>query len=156
MNYSKKDVLIGFVIVLAIILGLFLIKKNKDTKNEATPTPNTINYRQEIENNFNLDIPDDVKTYNLIDVSGGDGRGIATDNEILVDLNDPLTGYFYEAWLQDSNTKNIKSLGKMQFMKGGWLVEYKKDQYPSYNKIIVSLEKTFDNKLESVILEGSF
>ena len=87
-------------------------------------------------------------------MSSGNGRGIATNKEILVDIEDPATGYFYEGWLEKSG--NLISLGKLQIAKGGWLLEYDGSKYPEYKKIIISLERVLDNKIEKRILEGSF
>lgn len=155
MDYSKKDIIIGFVIIVIIIAGTFLFKKYKiPAKIQVSPTPISISFKKELENNFKLNIPDNKSSVELKDVSGGDSRGLATDNEVLLDANDPVDGFFYQGWLQKGTT--LVSLGKLQMAKGGWLLEYNKSKLPQAEKIIVSLEKTFDNKLETKILEGSF
>ena len=156
MNFSKRDILIGFIIIALIIFGASYYRKIKNPFNKATSisTPISISFKDEFENNFKYDIPEDQNSIELKDVSGGDARGIATEKEILVDAADPSTGYYYEAWLIKDD--QAVSLGKLQVAKGGWLLEYDKNKNSEYQKIIISLEKINDNKIETKILEGSF
>jgi hypothetical protein len=156
MNFNRKDVLIGLVIVAVVILGALLFRKLKTPKVLPTPTPQTVNYKDELESIFNLTIPEDTNTINLKDVSGGNARGIATTNEVLVDIEDPADGYFYQGWIENPDNGSLISLGKLRIAKGGWLLEYNGSKNPEYTKIIVSLEKIFDSKLETKILEGTF
>ncbi|HCR35925.1 hypothetical protein A2130_00165 [Candidatus Woesebacteria bacterium GWC2_33_12] len=156
MNYNRKDILVGLVIVVVVVLGVLLFKKLKTAKVLSTPVPQEISFKNDIEDSFKFDIPDNVKTTELKDVSGSNGRGIATSTEVLADIEDPVTGYFYEAWLQGSNNQDLISLGKLRIAKGGWLLEYEGSKYPEYKKIIISLEKVFDSNLEKRILEGTF
>lgn len=153
MKYSKKDIAIGFVIIILIILGALYYKKSKN-KPVPTATPTTISFLNEIEDSFKYNIPENSNSIELKDVSGGDGRGIATEKEILVDIKDPDKLHFYEAWLLDGD-KTI-SLGKLNQVKGGWLLEYDKSKFPNTNTIIVSLESKYDSLLETKILEGTF
>lgn len=154
MNFSKKDILIGFVLIAVIILGSLFYKKIRSTKVSSSPLPVSIEFKEEIENRFKYDIPDDVNTIELKDVSGGNARAIATSKEILADIDDPAASYFYEGWLQKDDS--YVPLGKFKMAKGGWLLEYDGSQYSDYKKIIVSLEKVNDSKIEKKILEGSF
>jgi len=156
MNFNRKDVFIGLVIVAVVILGAVLYKRLKTPKVLPTPAPQTVSYKDELESIFNLTIPEDTNTINLKDVSGGNARGIATTNEILVDIEDPADGYFYQGWIENPDNGNLISLGKLKIAKGGWLLEYNGSKNPEYTKIIVTLEKVFDSKLETKILEGSF
>ena len=163
MNYSKRDVAIGFIIIILVVVGAFYYKKVKTNKLNLiqTPAPVSIVFQEDIENSFKFDIPDDTNTFELKDVSGGlpageagNGRGIATDKEILADIEDPSDNYFYQGWLQKND--ELISLGKLQIAKGGWLLEYDKSKLSDAEKIIISLERVFDNKIEKKILEGSF
>lgn len=161
MNYNRKDIVTGFIIVAVVVFGVLLFKKLKTPKTLPSPTPQTISFKKELEDNFKFNIPDDVNTIELKDVSGGlpagkagNGRGIATPTEILADIEDPTIGYFYQGWLE--NNDRLISLGKLRTAKGGWLLEYDASKYPESKKIIVSLEKTFDSSIEKRILEGSF
>ena len=154
MNFNRKDVVIGFVLIIIIVLVAFYYKKSKTPQTSVSPTPVEIGFRNELENNFKYDIPDNVDSIELKDVSNGSGRGVATKNEVLADLDDPEAGYFYQGWLE--NGGEPVSIGKLQVAKGGWLIEYNKAEYSAYKKIIISLEKNFDSKIEKRILEGSF
>lgn len=156
MNSSKKDIVTGLIIVSVILGGYLLYKKIKAPKPIPTSAPQQISFKEELENNFKFDIPDDVNTIELKDVSGGNGRGIATSSEVLADIEDHADSYFYEAWLQNPDNGSLISLGKLKIAKGGWLIEYDGSKYPEYKKIIISLEKNFDSRLEKPILEGSF
>ena len=134
MNYSKRDVVIGFVIIILIVLGAFYYKKinNPFKKISSSPTPVSIYFKDEFENSFKYDIPEDRNSIELKDVTGGNGRGIATKNEILADIEDPAANYFYQAWLE--NDGKLVLLGKLQAVKGGWLIEYNKPEYFEYQK----------------------
>ncbi|MEK7526394.1 MAG: anti-sigma factor [Patescibacteria group bacterium] len=151
-NINRRDVLAGFLILVVLAVVIYMFAKPNVPKTPFTiPTPRT---EEIIEDKFNLQIPDDVEKADLNDISGGTGSGIATRNEILVDLPDPEPGKFYQAWLE-TNGKLI-SLGKMTVAKGGWLVTYNAASYPGYNKVIVSLETKADMNMEVKVLEGSF
>lgn len=154
MNYSKRDVVIGFVIIILIVAGAFYYKKVRTPKPVTTPTPVSIEFKKDFADSFKIDIPSDVNTIELKDVSGGDSRGIATNREILIDANDPEKGFYYEAWLESSD--KLVSLGKLQIAKGGWMLSYDNSKNLDSTKVVISLEKINDNKIEKRILEGSF
>ena len=155
MNYSRRDVLIGFVVVVLIIIGIIAYRQNKAKKVSVTPTPTSITFENELEDSFKYDIPDNANSIELKDVSGGNGRGIATEKEVLADIEDPAIGYYYEAWLENSSNERV-SLGRLRMAKGGWLLEYDKSQRGDYNKLIISLERANDFTIEKRILEGTF
>lgn len=155
MNFNRKDVVTGLIIILLIIGGAYLYKYLKKPRTQTpTPSPVSFEFKKDFSDSFKIDIPDNVSSIELRDVSGGDSRGIATENEILVDANNPDENKYYEAWLEKDD--KLVSLGKLQMAKGGWLLNYDKSKYSDYKKIIISLEKTNDNKIEKKILEGSF
>lgn len=156
MNYSRRDILIGFAVIALIIIGVIAYRQNKAKNANPSPTPAPITFENELEDSFKYDIPDDANSIELKDVSGGNGRGIATEREILADIEDPAPGYYYEAWLQDSNNGNLVSLGRLRVAKGGWLLEYDKSQYGDRNNIVISLERTNDSSIEKRVLEGTF
>lgn len=155
MSFNRRDVILGLVIVVIIIAGALLYKNLKKDRVSATPTPvPTSITKNKIQEMFKYEIPDDVTYIELRDVSGGDGRGIATPSEILVDLPDPESGYFYQGWLEGGD--KLVSLGKLRPAKGGWLLDYDARRYSEYKKVVVSLERVFDNSIEKRILEGTF
>ncbi len=155
LSSRKRDILIGLV-VLVLIAGIFYLYKLQKPKLKVpeNSAPTFQQVEQNLEGKFKFNVPDDVEKAQLTDVSGGDGSGIATRTEILADIADPAVGYFYQAWLEKNGT--LVSLGKMLMEKGGWLITYNGSKYIGYNKVIISLEKTFDSKIEKRILEGSF
>lgn len=155
MNYSKRDVIIGFIIIILIIAGAFYYKNLKTPKTLVTSKPASVEFQKDFEDKFNFDIPDNADSIEVKDVSGGNGRGIATENEVLIDIDNPQVGYFYEGWLEKSDGSMI-SIGKLKMAKGGWLLEYDKNIQPEASKIVISLEKVNDKIIEKRILEGSF
>lgn len=154
MKFNSKDVIVGFVLVAIIVITAILYKNLKTPKPLEYDDPKKISFLEEIKNDFKYQIPDDVKVIELKDISGGDGRGVATEKEILIDAADPESGYFYQAWLEKDD--KFVSLGKLQMSKGGWFLEYDKSDYQDYGILIISLEKLFDSKIEFKILEGLF
>ena len=146
MDFNKKDVVIGFIIIAVAVSGAFLYRKlkNPDTNIVSTPTP--VSFQKDLEDNFKYDIPEGVDSIELKDVSSGlpageagNGRGIATKNEVLADIEDPIKGYFYQVWTEEND--NFVSLGKLQMAKGGWLLDYSNLKLDNIQKIIISLEK---------------
>lgn len=149
-----SNVVIGFVIIILIVAGAFYYRKTLRDKKVSAPTPVSIEFKKDFADSFKIDIPSDVNTIELKDVSGGDSRGIATNREILIDANDPEKGFYYEAWLESSD--KLVSLGKLQIAKGGWILSYDNSKNLDSTKVVISLEKINDNKIEKRILEGSF
>lgn len=154
MRFNRRDVILGLVIVVIVIFGTLLVRRYRTSRlAQTTPTP-TPSIRKDIQDQFKYQIPENTATTELKDVSGGDGRALATDKEILADIADPKPGYFYQAWLE--NNGKLVSLGRLVSAKGGWMVSYDASKNPDYKKIIVSEEKVFDNTIETRVLEGSF
>jgi hypothetical protein len=153
MGFNKKDVIIGFLIIVTLVAGFLIYKKVKTPKPLSTKTPASFEYREDFADTFRMDIPEGSSLIELKDVNGGDSRGIVTKTEILVDTNDPKKDHFYQVWLEKDS--KLTSLGKMTIAKGGWILEYSSSEN-SQGKIIVSQEKVFDNNLEQKILEGTF
>lgn len=150
VNFKKPDVLVGLVIIILIIIGGYLYKRSNKPKTDTTFKPVSAEFKKEFEDNFKYDIPENRNSIEL----NGEGRGIATNKEILADVDNPQPGYFYEAWVKDDN--NLISLGKLFEGKGGWMIDFPEISNTENKKVVVSLEKDFDNKLEKLILEGSF
>ncbi len=155
LSSKKKDIIVG-LIILVVVAGIFYFFKNRanSLKVPETNEPTINQIEQNLKDKFNFNVPGDVEKTDLKDVSGGDGVGIATRTEILADLADPNAGYFYQAWLEKD--EKLVSLGKLGMAKGGWLISYSSSKFPGYDKVVISLEKVFDNNLEKRVLEGSF
>jgi hypothetical protein len=143
-----KNVFIAFVVVVAIVAGVLIIKNRAGISPEANPSA-TPSVQEQLQNKFNgLVVPKDTESADLKDVSGGNAIGLATRSEILADLPTPPVGENYQGWLEDSSGNTIL-LGTLKTAKGGWILSYDSSKYPGYNKIIVTLG-------EKHILEGSF
>ncbi|MDO8340511.1 MAG: hypothetical protein Q7T59_00900 [Candidatus Woesebacteria bacterium] len=161
MKSSRKDIVIGLILIIALVGGVFFYKNLKAPKVLPTSTPSTI--KSKIEGLFNYVIPDDLDSIELKDVTGGIYRGIAARKfekrtftiTVLADLPDLSSNEFYEGWISSSD--KFISIGKLRIAKGGFLVDFTSNiDYSSYNKVTVTKEKVNDNKPESLTLEGSF
>jgi hypothetical protein len=142
-----KDILVAFIVIVAIVAGVLLIKNRAKIAQKVSPTA-TPSIQQQIENKFKgLVIPQDQESIELKDVSGGSGIGLATRNEILADLPTLPNGQFYQGWLEKDGKAVL--LGTLKMAKGGWILNYNSSIYPGYNKVIVTVGGKH-------ILEGSF
>ncbi len=145
----SRDILTGFIVLVVLIGGALLIR-NIRNRSQVVPTP-TPSFEQKVKETFGgITIPTDGERAELKDLSGGGLFGIATEDMVLADLPDLDSGYFYQVWVEKEGT--LYSLGKMRIAKGGFLFEGN----VSGEKVIVSREKVFDNKIETRLLEGSF
>lgn len=142
-----KRIIFAFIALIAVSVGLLIFfSKNKKTPSKLPePTPTV---EQQIKNKFNgLVIPDDADKIELKNVSGGEGIGIATKNEILADLPDLAKGENYSVFI--SNGSRTYFLGNLRQAKGGYLLNYDLTKFPGYNQIFVS-------EGGKHILEGNF
>lgn len=171
MKNNRRDILIGAAILVIVILGIYLIRRPKTgTTAVVSPLPSAISeFEQKLQRDFNIKVPDNVEKIELKDVTGGSLTGIATRNyenstfnhTVIADLPDPDPGYFYQGWLVrgnpgDSNYSAI-STGRLTSEKGGWMVNYKVNKdLRDYKKVVVTLERVYDNIPEKHILESSF
>jgi len=164
---NRRDIVIGFVIL--VLLGGVIYWRQRTQTAQEIKTPETLSLEQQLEDRFNVEIPEGVDKAELKDVSGSSGSGIATrkfengkfTHSILADLPDLASGMFYEGWLVrgDQGSENFSSLstGKMKLAKGGWTLEFTSSRNLSdHNKVVVTLEKSNDKKPEKHILEGGF
>jgi len=166
---KTRDIVIGLVIVV-LLGGIFYWRRVKtQVPKEELKVPQTLSIQDQIEEKFNLKLPEDVEKAELKDVSGGSSSGIATrkfenqtfSHTVLADLPDPEQGKFYEGWLtkgeEGKEGFSIVSTGRMRQAKGGWLLELQtKTNYTDYKNVVVTLEEKVDKIPEKHILEGSF
>jgi hypothetical protein len=164
---KRRDIVIG--IVLLIFLGGVLYYRNLKLSSELNKVPEAVSVEQNIENKFNIQIPEDLDKAELKDALGGSSSGIVTkeyangkySSAVLVDLPSPEKGTIYQAWLEKGEKGNkdyqLVSLGKLNVAKGGWMLNFQsKTNYSSFNKVLVSQEKSFDKTPEKIVLQGSF
>jgi len=149
---NKRDIAIG-VVILFVLTGLIYYWRKP--ANEDLKVPQTLSVQDDIEDKFNISIPDEVDKAELIDVSGGNAYGIATReyinnkyvHTVLADLPELDSGN-YEAELEkDGDT--IKT-GTLRLAKGGYLLEYESDlNLDDYKLVKVKSD-------DKIILQGSF
>ncbi|QQG41813.1 MAG: hypothetical protein HYV90_00670 [Candidatus Woesebacteria bacterium] len=160
---KTRDIIVGFLVLVVLITGVLLFKNSKknDVLNLPSSTPSIF---QRITEKFGgITIPSNADRADLVSVmeSGGIGEAIRVfenskfELTVLADLPEPTTGYFYQAWMGNGTT--FISLGKLNLAKGGYLIDFSSAKnYSNYKEIVVTLEKTFDQKQEESVLEGSF
>jgi hypothetical protein len=157
---NRKDIVIGLVILAVLAAIVFWVRKPK-TNSLQLPQPTSI--EQQMENKFNVQIPENVEKAELSDVSGGTASGIATREykdgkftlTVLADLPDLSDGNLYQAWLV--NGDKTVSAGQLTLAKGGYLLDFNSStDYSSYNSIVITSESKLDMIPESHVLEGSF
>lgn len=153
---TRKELLVGIFVILAIIGIAIGVKKAKKTSQVplTLPSPSAV---EQIEKTFNLTIPADVERIDLKKVGDVEGVGVATrkwrngkfELTILANLPDPEAGQPYQTWLQKDGGEKI-FLGNLRIAKGGYLLDFESAiNYSDYKKVIVATQK-------ANILEGSF
>jgi hypothetical protein len=167
-SYRSRNILVGVVVVIILILiAIFVIRRSQEAANllkvnTHLPTP-VSQFQQSLQDNFGITVPPTAIKSDLKDVSGGSQMGLATVDKqnsqntytVIANLEDPTSGYFYEAWLV--NGTDTIPLGKLNVAKGGWLINYSSSKDVSDHKTVwITLEKVDDNTPEKHILEGSF
>lgn len=158
---KAKDIIIGFVVLVALVAGIVYVKNLKKNK-VSTPVP-TPNYQQ-VEGKFpGLKVPENADRANLVAPSGKEGIGEAFRTSqngklsltVMADLPSPKSGYFYQGWIVKGGSQ--LSLGKMSLSKGGYIVEFNgTGDYLGYDKVVITEEKVFNSTPETTVLEGSF
>jgi len=172
-NNGVRNVLVGLVVfIVLVLLIVFLIRRGQNVSSPVTsslPTPVSL-YRQQLQNNFGITVPTNAVTADLKDVTGGNQMGLATldknagvnDYTVLANLDDPTSGYFYQAWLvrgtSGSSSFDLISLGTLSLAKGGWLTDYRSSKDLSDHKTVwITLERyNTTTPAGKHILEGSF
>ncbi len=122
---NRRDIVIGIVILAALSAVIYFWRRPEI--DEELKVPQTLSVEDQIEDAFNLEIPDDVEKAELRDVSGGDASAIATrkfengrfELNILADLSD---GSYTADFEKDGE---VKSLGSLRIAKGGYLLEFR-------------------------------
>lgn len=164
---KARDVVTGFIVVLILIGGFLLIKKNKANKLSVVPTPGP-SIEEQITSKFGgITIPSDRDKADLTDASGGNALGIATREyeggkfslTVLGDLPEPTPGSHYQAWIIKDDGTNIAyvNVGELRTAKGGYLTDYASSKdFTEFKKVIVTSETNFDTTPEKKVLEGSF
>jgi hypothetical protein len=165
---KSRDVVAGLIIIVILITGGLLIKKNRANK-LAIPLA-TPSVEERVTSKFGgIILPEDGDKADLNAVSGQEGLGEAVrtnqngkfDLTVLADLSEPKAGYFYQAWIVRGNAGDENfgylSLGALRLAKGGYLIDFTSNKdYSDYEKVVVTLEKANNGTPETHVLEGSF
>ncbi len=160
---KTRDIVTGILILVLFFSGLSYFKKVKTkTQVDTDPTPSI---EERVTTKFGgIKIPVDTHKAELIPVGKGLGIAIATKTyeggkfkvTLLADVEAPPEGYFYQGWLTKDGTSFV-SLGKLRVGKGGYMADFESVlDHSDLRKVIVTLEKTSDQKPEEHVLEGSF
>lgn len=157
----RKDIVIGFIVLMVLALVFFFLRRPEELT--ITDLERLQEKETQIEDRFNIDIPDDLEKATLEDVSGGISEGIATReyengkfiHTVLAGLPDLGVGEFYQSWLIKDD--QYISTGKMKMAKGGYILGFESSiDYSAYNKVLITQEKIFDSTPEITVLEGAF
>lgn len=152
---GRKRLFAGLFVILVIFGIVYGIKRAKDSRVQplTISTPIAV---QNLQDRFNIVVPDDVEKISLDVMFGFEGVGIATrkyadgtfSHIVIADLPEPASGN-YQAWLiKDDRTKI--STGALKFAKGGYLMEFTSNtDYSDYKKVEVRLGT-------ATVLSGSF
>lgn len=99
-----------------------------------------------------------------VDGSGSSGTAYRLTKDgtlyhaVVATMAPPKEGYSYEGWLVQSSPLKFFSTGVMRSPEAGvWVLEYERDgEYSSYNKVVITEEKTIDATPERHVIEGNF
>lgn len=155
---NRRDIVIGIVVVVLIFAAVYFFNKNQ-SQTEEMVVPDTLSVEDQIEDKFNIDIPEDVDRAELKDVSGGSSSALVTRSDegevtVLADLPDLSSGEYYEAWTVQGD--QTVSLGTLRLAKGGYMLETEVSDTFENATVVVSREKQNDTQIEEKVLEGSF
>jgi len=168
-SYMKtRDVVTGLIVLVLLVSGVLVYKNIQKNKNSKLPTP-TPDFQQ-VESKFpSLKVPEnaDKASLNSVETATGMGEAFKTyengkfDLTVIANLETPMGGYFYQAWLVKGNPGDTNfsyvSIGKLTFSKGGYIVNFTANKdYSDYKKVVVTTEKSIDKTPEQHVLEGSF
>ncbi|MGD8744127.1 MAG: hypothetical protein PVJ52_00845 [Candidatus Woesebacteria bacterium] len=156
---NRRDIVIGVIVLVALALMVYFWQSRTPEELEI-PQPSSV--EEQIEQSFNVDIPEDVEKIELTDTAGMDASAIATRDveegyslTILADLPDVQEGEFYQAWIE--NEEKTIPVGRLTVAKGGYILEFESSiDYSEYDSVMVTLEETPDQTPEETILQGDF
>lgn len=161
---NRRDLALGLIGV-AIIIGVLYWQGRSEEEQTQIETPETLSVQDKIEDQFKVEIPEDVGKAELKDITGGTSSALATRKfaanqfkmTVLADLPDLSSGY-YQAWVTKPGSETDRmSLGALRQAKGGWMVDFRgTTDLSSYSQVRVTEEQVLDLVQEKVILEGAF
>jgi len=165
---KTKDLIVGIVILAILGVVIYFWQTNKRELQVPEPTTNPL-VQEEIEERFNVVLPEDAEKIQLNDAKGEDATAIATRSftdenftlTILASLPVPKEGSYYQGWIvrgeEGESDYAVLTLGRLSVAKGGYVLEFEASKdYSNYDKVVVSEELVPDKEIEEIVLEGSF
>ena len=151
-----KENWVGIAGVVVVVLGFWWFTNKEERQGLIEPEGLMVGEEVSLlEKKTGLKVGEVGEKIVLESVDGSDASGIATEGSILADLPGLDGGYLaYEGWLVSEETDDVFYAGRLQSVKGGWLLDYRKESPRGYNKVIVTKEKVLDQRPEKHVLEG--
>lgn len=149
---NRRDIVVGLVLLAALAGAIFYFRS--PIEEEELPVPETLSVEDELEQRFNMELPEGVERAELTDQTGGNSSAIATrsyesgvyEMTLLADVPDGS----YTARLTDENSEQTRNLGSLRVAKGGYLLEYEASEDLTGLNTVEVLTGS------EVILRGSF
>lgn len=159
----KKLITLVILFIIVLVLVFLVINRKDDVIVDENPIDEEVeetSLLEKLEEDLNTQVVD------LIAVDGSDSSGTAyrlfKDGKlyhvVTANFPDPPENNSYEGWLVQPSPLKFFSTGVMQKNKDGmWILEYETDQeYPTYLKVVITLETQVDAVPEKHVIEGSF
>jgi hypothetical protein len=152
--------ILGIVVAVLVLIGLSMLIG--DTEKETSLIEDSPS------ESVSIKTEEGVRVAVLAAVDGSTSSGTAyvvrgegkLTHLVEATMPDPTVGNSYEGWLVDVSTTPLKffSTGVMSKNDSGiWVLEYEASQeYPSYNRVVITEETKIDAVPEKHIIEGDF
>jgi|SRR3989344_6537265 len=174
VRFEKKTIAFVFgVLIIAVLVVVVLVGKDKylggsesansTSKQEGAVESTSDSQSPALDSDLVKNLPKEVSAITLGPVTGQSGSAtavvVADGNQLAlaIEANLPDVGdKFYFAWLsKDLESKNLESLGRLEKKEGKYVLPASVDgPISNYQKFVITLETTDDNKAETVVLEG--
>lgn len=170
MEERQQWLSIAAVVLVIAGLGFFLYRQSRNSQTEETVDITEQQQQeqeqrgQEVADRLNVEVPEGAERETFRATGETQGAGLVSRIErdgqlaysVAVDLPDPETGAFYEAYAVGEGDER-EYLGRLRQAKGGWLLDSSVGADTSeFNRIIITRESQDDRTPEEVILETQF
>ena len=149
---NRRDIVVGLVLLAALAGAIFYFRSPNEE--EELPVPETLSTEDELEQRFNIELPEELERAELEDQTGGNSSAIAARSyedgvyelTLLADVPDGS----YTARLTDEDEQEVRNLGSLRVAKGGYLFEYETSED------LTGLDTVEVLSGGEVVLQGSF
>jgi len=164
---NRKDIFLGFfLIVLAVGISYIVFFRDADDEPVVViEESQTLSVQDEIEDTFNLVIPDDIEKGELLAIGDGTSSGMVTRDfmdgsfvfTVLADLPELDEGeyeVFVSKEVPESSEYFAISIGSLRPAKGGYIVEFSSSEDLSeFENVVVKAddEVVLSGKIERVL-----